>query len=880
MKSYKKMKLLKVMMTVFLAVFSMTGCTAWGMKIEDLRCEYLTNPLAIDNTTPHFSWKMACDRNGAHSTAYQILVASDKSKLNEEQADLWNSGIVPDPSSVAIQYKGTALSSRSQAYWKVRVWDESGEATAWSKPATFGIGLLNETDWADGAEFIGIAQPGSDKNMHISPLLRQSFDYAGGKQKVLLHVNSLGYHEAYINGEPVTASVLNPAVSQHPKRSIIVTYDVTSMLKKGKNDLVIWAGIGWYLKRVPGVVPGGPYVRAQLEQLGAEGHEVLVKTDSDWKAADIGRYYLGRNWTDAEVVDIRKHVKDFRASTLDAITWENVVVGEIPEHAASPQMCEMNAVYNTYKPVAVHKVADSSYVYDLGHAFVGQLEIDMPVVDEGKTVILRYEDFYLKDPKDFRNNDQFADDYIGDGKTAARFRNKFQYKALRYMRIDGLAEPLDPSAITGYGITTDYDGDSSFECSDADMNAIHNMIHKTFKALTLGGYMVDCPHIEKLGYGGDGNASTPSFQTMYNAAPLYMNWLTAWADSQRENGDMPHTAPNPNRAGGGPFWCEFVIIASWQTYLNYGDTRMIERFYPNMQRWLGFAEANKKKGLLRNWGDTSYRWWYLGDWATPNGINQKDSLSIDIVSNCVMSESYMTMAKIADALGKPAEAEEYVKKYEQQNALLHKAYFNPETNSYSTGTQIDLIYPMFVGATPAECIEAVESTLKKETAERFNGHLATGLVGVPIITQWATKEGKTQFLYDMLKKRDYPGYLYMLDNGADLTWEHWTGRRSHIHNCFNGIGSWFYQALAGINPDEKNPGYKNIIIRPQVIDAITWVKASKDTPYGELNVKWEKVDGKFVIDVKIPVGSTATVYMPNGDSKNLVSGNHTLECNM
>ena len=109
------------------------------------------------------------------------------------------------------------------------------------------------------------------------------------------------------------------------------------------------------------------------------------------------------------------------------------------------------------------------------------------------------------------------------------------------------------------------------------MNAIHNMIHKTVKALTLGGYMVDCPHLEKLGYGGDGNASTPTFQTMYNVSPLYMNWLMAWADSQREDGDMPHTAPNPNRAGGGPFWCEFVIIASWQTYLNYGDTRMMER---------------------------------------------------------------------------------------------------------------------------------------------------------------------------------------------------------------------------------------------------------------------------------------------------------------
>ena len=129
----------------------------------------------------------------------------------------------------------------------------------------------------------------------------------------------------------------------------------------------------------------------------------------------------------------------------------------------------------------------------------------------------------------------------------------------------------------------------------------------------------------------------------------------------------------------------------------------------------------------------------------------------------------------------------------------------------------------------------------------------------------------------MLKKREYPGYLYMLDNGADLTWEHWNGRRSHIHNCYNGIGSWFYQALAGINPDEQNPGYRHIIIRPQVIDAISWVKASKDTPYGRVEVKWEKVSGRFVMSVKIPVGSTATVHMPDGEQKNIASGSYVFK---
>ena len=162
--------------------------------------------------------------------------------------------------------------------------------------------------------------------------------------------------------------------------------------------------------------------------------------------------------------------------------------------------------------------------------------------------------------------------------------------------------------------------------------------------------MMDCPQIERLGYGGDGNASTSTLQTLFNVAPLYMNWLQAWADCMRENGSIPHTAPNPYAAGGRPYWCGFLITASWQTYVNYGDKRPLERFYPYMKQWIRYAESFQSEGLLRKWNDTEYRNWYLGDWATPEGINQTDSLSINLINNCFLSTCYQTMAKIAEAL--------------------------------------------------------------------------------------------------------------------------------------------------------------------------------------------------------------------------------------
>ena len=338
--------------------------------------------------------------------------------------------------------------------------------------------------------------------------------------------------------------------------------------------------------------------------------------------------------------------------------------------------------------------------------------------------------------------------------------------------------------------------------------------------------------------------------------------------------------PNPYTAGGGPYWCGFIIPASWQTYVNYGDRRLMERYYPVMQKWLGYAESYQVDGLLKQWPNTEYRGWYLGDWVPPMGINPQDPASIDIVNNCFLSDCYHMMAKIAKVLGKDADIAGYLQKHEQLNTRIHDVFFHEETNQYASSSQIDLIYPMLVGATPSSLMADVKEALLQETAGRFNGHIATGLVGISILTQWATQNQEADFVYGMLKKRTYPGYLYMIDNGATLTWEEWDGERSQLHNCYNAIGSWFIQALAGIVPDEAAPGYRHFYVRPQLVDGITWVEASKDTPYGLLSVKWERQNEGFTLEVAVPVGTTTTVCLPDGDEVHLTSGKHELKCRL
>ena len=863
------MKLLSFKKVLFTLAAVCTVFSVQAANVYDLRCEMLRNPWGIDNTAPHLSWKISSNKIGTKQTAYQILAASDARLLTETNADLWNSGKVKTDESIWINYNGKALASRSVIYWKVRIWDENSKSSSWSKTAVFSVGFLNASDWK--AQFIGLDLPNGEPQ---SPLFWKTIECKNKNSLVLLHVNSLGYHEIYINGKKVSDAVLAPAMVQFDKHSLILTYNVTKFMKKGANELVIWLGKGWYRGQMPGVIAGGPFVRAQMETSDNGNWETLAQTDASWKGKESG-YISTDTWNahhfGGEIVDAKALLPDFTSASLNKAQWKGVKVAAITTNA-TPQMVETNKIQYAIHPATIKSLDNSSWYIDMGTNLTGWTKIDFPKLEAGQKVTIEYTDFLQKGQTFDNKKDLYSDEYIASGKDKEHFINKFNYHAYRYIRIKNLHQALKASDITAYLIHTGYENSSSFECSDSDMNAIHNMIHYTLRCLTLSGYMVDCPQIERLGYGGDGNASTLTLQTMYDVAPLYTNWMQAWGDCIRSDGGMPHTAPCPYSAGGGPFWCGFIITASWQTYVNYGDPRLLMRYYPTMQKWLEYVKAYTKNGLLTKWPNNEYRNWYLGDWAAPNGIDVTDSTSVGLVNNCFISVCYDTMSKIAALLGKESDKTEYLNKRDAYRKAVQDAFYNPRMQSYASGSQIDLVYPILSGVTPQSLISDVQQSLFIETQNRFNGHLYTGLVGVPIITQWATQNRQADFMYNMLKKRDFPGYLYMIDNGGTTTWEHWKGERSYIHNCYNGIGSWFYQALGGILPDENHPGYRHVFIQPQLADGISWVKTSKNTPFGKLSVEWNRDDKQFVLDVDIPVGCSATIAFPTKGKEASLNG--------
>lgn len=857
---------------IIISMFIHPVCNAKSpIEVTDLRCENLVNPNAIDNVNPHFSWKILYSKGQMQQRFYEIQVASDSIALLNSKVNLWSQGKVSSSSSVMVPYNGKPLSPRSLCYWRVRVWNDKGEVSGWSNIARFGIGIIGD-DTIQGS-YIGL--PAGTGNTQ-TPLLRKKFSVQDVKTS-FLHVNSLGYHEVYINGRKVSDDVLSPAVSQLNKRSLIVTYDVSDYLKKGENEVVIWLGSGWYKKTTFGTDHDGPVVKVQLDIMQDGKWNTVLTSGSSWEGSQSG--YLDTGTWQAlqfrgERLDRKLTPTDLSAATLDRMVWSPVEEVDIPGHKASPEMTQPNKVQQVFTPKDIRQLADSIWLVDMGKALNGWFEIHLPELPAGHEVLLEYTDFLDKDGN-FLDQGQ-SDIYIAAGAGKEMFKNKFNHHAFQYVRISHLGKKPAKEDIKAYLIHADYRDRSSFECSDSDMNAIHNMIKYTMRCLTFSGYMVDCPHLERAGYGGDGNSSLETLQTMYDVSPLYINWLQAWNDSMREGGSLPHVAPNPGAGGGGPYWCGFFVVAPWRIYVNYNDPRLIEQYYPAMKEWMKYVEKYTVDGLLKRWPDTPYRDWYLGDWLAPIGVDSGSELSINLVNNCFVSDCFGTMAKIATVLNKPDEAKDFSRRREALNKLLHKTYFDAGKNVYSTGSQLDMSYPMLVGVTPPDVYNEVKGQLFRETKEKYNDHIAVGLVGVSILTRWAIENKSADFIYSMLKKRDYPGYLHMIDNGASTTWEYWSGERSRIHNCYNAIGSWFYQAVGGIRSDEKEPGYKHVYIEPQIPAGVTWAKTSVDSPYGKVSVDWSLEAGVMKMKVVLPVGCHGTVVIPANAQDCKVNG-HDLD---
>lgn len=837
-----------------------------GYGVYDLRCENLVNPLGIDSTKPHFSWKIKSTADGEMQSAYEIELSTDSAKLSNGKADVWKSGRVNSRSQVMVPYNGPALQARSYYYWRVKSYSKSGTASAWSAVSHFSIGVDEKI--IRGKYVMAPAALGNQESAVIWKNIKLK-----KTGKVLIHINSLGYHELFVNGMRISDTVLAPAVSQLNKRSAVVTYDISAAVIKGSNTIAICLGQGWYKKGNFDAKYPGPVVKAEIDVISGKRCVVAESTDSSWRACTTGYSGIG-TWAPlqfgGERLDGASNVFASEKTLTDISLLSSLPAeeAELPEMKATPQMFGGNRIIGRMRPI-YGKMTPEGWVADLGRNITGWYSMTFRNLKKGQEIKMEYSDD-LKDGK-FEPQGEY-DIYVAAGKGEEYFTNRFHSHAYRYVRVTGLDYEPDCDDVKGIEITGTDDSQTDFSCSDADINAIHDMVRRTLRCITFSGYSVDCPHLERMGYGGDGNSSTMAIQTMFDAVPTYYNWIQAWSDAQDADGGMPHVAP-AGGGGGGPYWCGFIVQAPYRAYLNYADDRMLAKQYSSMQRWLDYVKQYSPDGLLTRWPDTKNRMWFLGDWLTPANVNASDERSVMLVGNCFVSECLQSMTAIARHLGHDADALKYDNWRESFNKLIHETFYNPADSTYGSGSPLDLAYPMNCGAVPSSVYNNVKDKLVSLQRTKYRSHIAVGLVGVAIFTEWAVRNHQTELMYDILKQPDYPGYMYMINNDATTTWESWDRSRSRIHNCYNGIGTWFYQALGGIIPDPEHAGYEHFTVDPQIIDAVSWTRVKKETPYGQIKVHWQKHGSNVTLDVTVPAGTTATVVTPQGN-KEVGSGNH------
>jgi len=844
-----------------------------GVEIVDLRTESLVDPVGLDVDRPRLSWRMETsepNRRGLRQKGYRILVASSLSLLRGEKGDLWDTREVASSQSHGIEYAGKTLPANAEAWWKVEVTDERGRRV-WSAPARWTTGLRAD-DWK--AKWIGtdavFAHPPKSPNNIVEentvpdPWLRKEFDLADAAPKhAFAYVASVGYHELYVNGKRVGDAVLMPSVSDLNKRARYVTYDVAPYLQSGRNVVALWLGVSWsiyphYLSDDRPERPATPMVLGQVEIEQGDGHRTTVVTDETWKTHPSPNRLLGvwdfMNYG-GERYDANQEIQGWNTLGIDESAWKPATI-YAPRLTVSAERLEPNRTQAILHPKSIERQPDGTIHVDMGVNFAGWLEVAI----EGKPgdEIL----FDLSEVADHPRTHKLHNIYVIGPTGQGVFRNRFNYGSGRWITIHGLEKTPTKDQIRGWCVRTDFEPASAFESSNPLLNKIYDVTLWTLENLSLGGYVVDCPQRERMGYGGDGHATTQTALMNYHAGPFYEKWAEDWRDIQEPNGNIAYTAPT-YWGGGGPSWSGFCIHMPWETYRRTGDARILREGFPTMRRWLAFMETHAKDDILVRWGGD---WDFLGDWLWPGegGHVNGDTPETLCFNNCYWVYALRTAAKIAATIGETDAATKYGQRAEKVAKAVHARFFRPATHDYANGDQPYLAMALLADVPPSSERPAVWKRLEEEILAHRTGHIHAGITGGAVLTRALLDGGRADLMYPMAIKDDFPSWGELVSKGFTTMPEEWSGGGSGLHSSYLYVGAWFIEGLVGITQPPDAAGYGRFILRP-LVDAkptLDHMAATYETPQGQILVAWTRDEDRLNLTVVVPPNSEAELRLP------------------
>ena len=707
--------------------------------------------------------------------------------------------------------------------------------------------------------FVAVAASRTDP----APLLRKEFAVTKGVRRARVRFSGLGWSELYINGKKVSDDVLSPTLTDYYKEVFYRTYDVTSFLKPGANAIGLMLGNGWY--GAAGVLSwerGGPWgypprALMQMTITHDDGTETQLLTDKTWKTA---RGPVGANQLIAgETYDARRENPNWCKAGFDDGKWSDVSVLSAPEGRLISQITAPMKVQNTFKPIKITKHKDGGWMFEFDRYFSGWVRVKTRG-KAGAKITITYE---LNE----------KDTYILKGDPAGEtYEPRFTIHPVRYVRVEGLEGKPTPETVMGREVYSDIDMYGAFKCSNELLNLIHGNIRRTMK-VALKGFVLDCLHREPIFY----NEPASYFGSL--SSRTFMPSL--WTDVARSiplagsgNGDLSDIVPRlpgMNRQSDVSQNAAYPMLV-WYLYQCHSDRRLLEQHYDDVKAWVDFIGrdlAGENHIVTKGWlGEHMLPGRKVGHWEFISAETPKD-----FIWTCYYYHNTRTLADICGVLGKKTDQARYAKLAGEIRAVVNKKWLDPKTSHYATKSQTSEIIALSLDIAPKANRKQLIANIAGTITGPDGGKLRVGHVGLPGFMESLVENGLGEVVYKAVNHTKFPGWGYMIDQGATTVWESWGMLKGGYHaeesmTMLAGVGRLFYESIAGIQEPQYYgtrkfaPGYEHFNIKPHPLGDLTSAEASIKTVRGVISSNWKRTKDSFTLAVEIPANSKAKVSVP------------------
>jgi alpha-L-rhamnosidase len=841
--------------------------SAHAMEVVRPRCEQAVNPLGIDARRPRLSWELASEHRAARQTAYRILVASSPQLLAKDQGDAWDSGKVASAETVLVAYAGRPLQARAFYWWKVRVWDEAGQPSAWSSPARWSMGLLDPSDWQ--ASWVGPAQTNG-----AAVYLRREVALPAPPTRATAYIAGLGYHELSINGQRVGDHVLDPAFTDYEKRVSYVTHDVTAAFQAGANAVGVILGNGWFNAQTPDLFGfekaawrGAPRLRLRIDlELAGGGHRTVV-SDGAWRWSTGP---LTFNCIRAgESFDAALDNPGWDRPGYDDRAWLPAPPASAPTGRLAAQALPPMRVTASLAAVRLSEPRPGVYLFDFGENLTGWVRFEAAGPPRARVrldfneQLLPDGSLSLKHSTTHTYGRYQTGELALDGAGHGVFEPRFTYHGFRYVQVSGLTARPALASMVARRVHTDWRPAGEFSCSNPRINAVQKAV-----VLTLNNSCHSIPGEEatreKMGWTQDGLNTMESALYNFDAATVYAKYLQDMIDAQEPNGHVPPIIPTagwgrngrPGHNFSDPWWGGTLPYAAEKLYEYYGDRRALEQAYEPMRRWTDYLTSTAKGDLVD---------WWLGDWLEPGSQGRPKRTPLIQTSTAGYFYAAQATARAAAVLGKPDDARRYAELAARVRASFNGRFLDPASGLYAPDSQTSQALPLWLGLAPDAARPLVLARLI-DNIHAWRDHVNTGFVGIMALLHGLTDWGYPDLAYTLATQPDPPGFYQMIADGNSTLSESLDGRAGSRHHPFGTcVGAWYFRALAGIRADPAWPGFAHFIIRPEAVGDLTWARGAYQSAHGQIVSAWKRDASSFSLDVTIPANTRATVYVPATD---------------